>query len=75
MFGSIAQTFRGAVGTFQGDTIKTGYTKAYYYDDSFQNLWPPYFLPPAGATWYALSYVEFSPGCAASVMAGSNCDP
>ena len=45
MFGSIVQDTRGAVGTFSGSTLKTGYYKRYRYDE---RLSEPSFRPP----WY-----------------------
>jgi hypothetical protein len=73
VFGSIAQDFRGPVGTFNGDSPASGYSKVYYYDSTLQTLWPPYFIPPAGATWSPLNYSELTPGCANSVPGTGNC--
>lgn len=69
VFGAIAQEFRGPVGTTGG----TGYSKQYFYDQSFQTIWPPYFILPAGATWSPVSYSELTPGCADSVPGPGNC--
>jgi hypothetical protein len=63
VFGAIAQNFRGPVG--QGSS---GYLKAYQYDSSLQSLWPPYFLPPGGATWSPATYSELCPGLTYSVL-------
>jgi hypothetical protein len=43
--GSIVQDERGAVGTFQGSMLKTGYSKRYYYDRRLAdpNVRPPYY--------------------------------
>ena len=46
VFGSIAQNFRGPVGTVGS----TGYIKQYVYDTSLLALWPPYFLSSQNAT-------------------------
>jgi hypothetical protein len=35
--GSITQNTRGAVGTFSGGVVQTGYAKQYYYDTRFDN--------------------------------------
>jgi hypothetical protein len=45
VFGSIVQDTRGAVGTFSGSSLKTGYSKRYRYDDrlSDPNFRPPYY--------------------------------
>lgn len=67
VFGSIAQNFRGPVGTFGGSGGTTGFTKKYTYDASLQTLWPPYFIPPTGAVWSPTSYGELAQGLAASV--------
>jgi len=68
VFGSIAQNFRGPVGTGGGGGSSTGYTKAYRYDSSLQTLWPPYFLPPGGAVWNPSTYSEYCPGLTYSVL-------
>ena len=48
--GSIAQRWRGAVGT---GTISTGYLKDYSYDKRLQTNSPPYFPPWANGDWTA----------------------
>ena len=58
VFGSIAQYHRGPVGTVGS----SGYLKSYHYDSSLQTLWPPYFIPPQGAVWSAVSYSADPPG-------------
>ncbi len=63
VFGSIAQNFRGPVGQSGG----IGYVKNYNYDTSLQTLFPPFFIPPNGATWSPSSYTELAPGLANSV--------
>jgi hypothetical protein len=56
ILGSIVQQTRGAVGTFSGSTIKTGFLKRYRYDDrlSDPNFRPPYF-PGFITSTYAIS--------------------
>lgn len=49
VFGSIVQNSRGAVGTFSGGTISTGYLKRYTYDDRL-----------SGGAFYPPSYPGFN---------------
>jgi Tfp pilus assembly protein PilX len=49
--GSIAQKFRGPVGTGNGTTASTGYLKNYVYDYRLLVLQPPYFLTPDASPW------------------------
>lgn len=65
VFGSIAQNYRGVVGYLNGSgkTIE-GFDKDYVYDQSLATLWPPFFIPPAGATWVARTYAELPAGAA-----------
>jgi len=69
VFGSIAQNFRGPVGQSGG----IGYVKNYNYDSSLQTLFPPFFLPPQGATWAPNSYEECAAGNAKSVLNTPSC--
>jgi hypothetical protein len=46
--GGIIQKARGAVGTFSGSTINTGYSKDYYYDPRLADDPPPYFPTTGG---------------------------
>ncbi|MGA9363235.1 MAG: hypothetical protein WBW16_02590 [Bacteroidota bacterium] len=51
LLGSITQNIRGAVGTFSGETIMSGFSKRYRYDDRYDNPdnRPPFFpgtFPP-----------------------------
>lgn len=57
VFGSIAQKFRGPVGT----TSPTGYTKNYLYDTRFRFTAPPKFLSPVTTTYGINVWVEVSP--------------
>ena len=69
VFGSIAQNFRGAVGQSNG----SGYLKSYNYDNSLQTLFPPYFIPPDGATWSPTAYEECGQGLTHSVQNTPSC--
>lgn len=69
IIGALAQDYRGPVGR-SGYTAQ-GFQKNYIYDESLQTLWPPFFLPPSGATWSPTSYDEIQPGVANEAVAGS----
>lgn len=56
--GSIAQVFRGPVGTFSGTTLSTGYDKRYYYDTRLRFLSPPHFIDPVAAQWRVNTWSE-----------------
>lgn len=43
VYGSITNNIRGAVGTFSGKTLLTGYNKDYVYDSRFATDAPPFF--------------------------------
>lgn len=49
--GSIGQRYRGAVGTFSGTSIVTGYAKDYVYDRRLKYLAPPKFIDPVASAW------------------------
>ena len=57
VYGSIAQKYRGTVGTVDGD----GYGKNYLYDPRFRYTAPPKFLSPATTTYGVNVWVEISP--------------
>jgi Tfp pilus assembly protein PilX len=59
--GTIAQKFRGPVGTGGGGTISTGYYKAYQYDDRLRLREPPHFIDPVQAAWRIQRYAEQLP--------------
>jgi hypothetical protein len=62
--GAIAQNFRGAVGTFDGNgNIVSGYSKNYVYDGALQTESPPYFLSPIGAPWELVRETECDTTC------------
>lgn len=67
VFGSIAQDYRGPVGTTGG----TGYTKNYHWDSSLLTQWPPYFIPPQGATWSPVTYQELAGGKSNEALPGT----
>ncbi len=56
--GTIAQEFRGPVGTGSGSQIATGYLKNYTYDDRLRLREPPHFLDPVQASWRIQRYAE-----------------
>jgi hypothetical protein len=56
--GAIAQKYRGAVGTFSGGSISSGYTKDYWYDDRLKYRTPPYFLQPTSSAWNVVRFNE-----------------
>jgi len=57
VIGTIAQKFRGPVGT-GGTSISTGYFKDYRYDDRLRLREPPHFLDPVQASWRIQRYAE-----------------
>lgn len=56
--GSIAQKFRGPVGTNSGGVPASGYLKNYVYDKRLAYLQPPYFLKPTSSPWAVASVVD-----------------
>lgn len=61
VFGSIAQNYRGAVGTFSSGTLSSGYAKDYQYDPRLAYRSPPHFLDPVSASWRLLNEHEQVP--------------
>jgi type II secretory pathway pseudopilin PulG len=59
--GTIAQKWRGPVGTSSGGAAATGYIKNYKYDDRLRYTSPPQFLDPVQAAWGILRRSEQSP--------------
>ncbi len=53
--GAIAQSYRGVVGTGNGNT---GYIKNYNYDDRLKIREPPNFLDPIKTSWRIVRQVE-----------------
>lgn len=58
VYGSIAQVFRGAVGTSTGSGAATGYLKDYNYDSRLKYSPPPYMLDPVQSSWGQKSFGE-----------------
>jgi Tfp pilus assembly protein PilX len=54
VFGSMAQKFRGVVGTASG----SGYKKDYNYDDALKYDPPPFFLDPTSGSWGVKTFAE-----------------
>jgi|CZKG01.1.fsa_nt_gi type II secretory pathway pseudopilin PulG len=52
LHGALAQVFRGTVGTHNGSSIASGYSKGYVYDNRLEVESPPYFLNPVDAAWF-----------------------
>jgi Tfp pilus assembly protein PilX len=61
IYGSIAQEFRGPVGTFNSGGIVSGYSKNYNYDTRLKYLQPPYFTSPTLPNWTKSSLEECNP--------------
>jgi len=60
--GSIAQKYRGPVGSGYADgTSASGYDKSYRYDSRFQTISPPKFLKTTITTFQATQLAEVSP--------------
>lgn len=58
VFGSISQKYRGAVGSFSGSTINSGYRKNYSYDPRLKFAPPPYYLNPVDAAYNRSVFAE-----------------
>ena len=58
LFGTIAQLYRGPVGTFSGSSTVTGYGKDYNYDPRLKYLSPPHFLDPVQSAWSVRTWSE-----------------
>lgn len=58
LFGTIAQLYRGPVGTFSGSHTVTGYEKDYQYDPRLEFVSPPHFLDPVQSAWAVRSISE-----------------
>ena len=59
IYGSLAQRFRGPVGT-GGSTSGTGYLKDYNYDSRLRYAPPPYFLDPVRSGWGQKTFGEIT---------------
>jgi hypothetical protein len=60
--GSLVQNFRGAVGTFSGSSVYTGYLKSYTYDNRLAILLPPYLFDISTAGWHVVRETLCVPG-------------
>jgi hypothetical protein len=67
VYGSIQQDARGAVGTFNGSSVTSGYTKAYLWDPRLPFYSPPYYLTPGTASWNLVSSAESYTGACPTV--------
>lgn len=56
--GSIAQRFRGPVGTGSATTPVTGFIKDYRYDERLRFISPPYFIDPVEARFVVRNWAE-----------------
>ena len=56
VYGSIAQKFRGTVGTSSNGTINNGYVKKYEYDTRLAYTAPPKFLSPVSSSYGVTQY-------------------
>lgn len=61
LWGSIAQEYRGAVGTGNNSGPVTGYAKNYNWDTYLQYSTPPYFTQPTLPSWSKTSFAECNP--------------
>lgn len=60
--GSIAQKFRGPVGTGSATTPSTGFIKDYVYDERLRFISPPYFIDPIEARYIVTGWAELNRG-------------
>ena len=51
VYGSIQQFARGPVGTFNNNTVTSGYVKHYTWDPLLNFLSPPSYLVPTTSSW------------------------
>jgi len=51
VYGTIDQDYRGAVGTFSGNNLATGYSKYYLWDSRLEYVNVPYYLNPGTPRW------------------------
>ena len=65
LYGSVQQYARGAVGTFSGNSVSSGYQKHYTWDPLLDYFYPPSYLVPNQAAW-TLTSVAVNGGSNAS---------
>jgi len=58
LFGTLAQFYRGPVGTYSGSSNVSGYEKDYKYDPRLEFVSPPHFLDPVQSAWSVRSVSE-----------------
>jgi hypothetical protein len=51
IYGTVDQDYRGAVGTFNGSNLSTGYSKYYLWDSRLEYVNVPYYLNPGTPRW------------------------
>ena len=61
VYGAIAQYYRGAVGTFSGGSVASGYVKSYDYNYRLKNREPPFFITPTDSPWQIVRQNEQVP--------------
>ena len=72
VYGSIQQDAHGAVGTFQGSSVVSGYSKAYLWDPRLPFYSPPYYLTPGTPSWSLASSAESYTGTCPSQPPAQN---
>jgi hypothetical protein len=65
IIGAIAQKFRGTVATASGNSVVTGYSKNYTYDERFVATAPPKFLTPISTSYGVTQYATVAAAFAA----------
>ena len=58
VYGSIAQLYRGVVGTTSNGSVASGYIKSYVYDTRLKFAPPPFYLTPVQAKYIAAVFAE-----------------
>ncbi|MBV9368406.1 MAG: hypothetical protein JO074_01130 [Frankiales bacterium] len=58
IWGSIAQEYRGPVGTNNGSGVATGYAKDYQYDQRLRYAPPPFYLNPSTSAYGIFTFAE-----------------
>ncbi len=58
LYGSLQQDARGAVGTFNGNQVQSGYSKHYLWDPRLPFYSPPFYLTPGTPSWALVSSAE-----------------
>jgi hypothetical protein len=69
IYGTVDQDYRGAVGTFSGTTLDTGYSKYYLWDSRLEYVNVPYYLNPGPPRWaIASTAVNQGVACTATTL-------